>query len=150
MLALGLGQKPIVMPSYPHMMAEDTEVWSRYLKDPIAPIKEVWYDVHCGKAVTPVEEADLLSARIAAGISRKRIDVVAAVGGGYWVIEVKPFGSMLALGQVLAYSRLFTAEYAPPGEVWPVVVCYSVDPDLIDEFEAAGVAVIEVGPILPL
>ena len=57
---------------------------------------------------------------------------------------------MLALGQALTYTRLFIVDYAPPGEVWPVVVCYSVDPDLIDEFEAAGVAVIEVGPILPL
>ncbi len=150
MPALGLGQKPIVMPSYPHMMAEDTAVWSRYLADPIAPIKEVWYDVHVGRGMSLPVGAPDIDKRIAAGISRKRIDAVASVGGGYWVVEVKPFGSMLALGQALSYTRLFIEEYRPDGEVWPVVVCYSVDPDLIDEFEAAGVAVIEVGPILPL
>lgn len=144
MAALGVGQKPIVMPSYPHMLAEDTGVWSAYLADPIVPIKEVWYDVHVGKAVVPVQKADLLGARIAAGISRKRIDVVCRVGGGYWVVEIKPFGSMLALGQALSYTRLFIVEYAPPGEVWSVVVCNEVDADLIDEFEAAGVAVITV------
>lgn len=145
MADLGIGQKPIVMPTYPHMLAEDTGVWTEYLKAPIVPIKRVWYDVHVGKAVVPVAADDLLGARIAAGISRKRIDVVCKVGGGYWVVEIKPFGSMLALGQALSYTRLFIAEYAPPGEVWPVVVCSEVDADLIDEFEAAGVAVIEVG-----
>lgn len=132
------------MPSYPHMLAEDTEVWSRYLAAPVAPIKDVWYDVHVGGAVTPVEEADLLGARIAAGITRKRIDVIAAVGGGYWVIEVKPFGSMLAVGQISSYTRLFVREYAPDGETWPVIVCDNADPDVTDLCEDLGVVLIEV------
>lgn len=130
------------MPSYPHMMMEDIAVWTKYLKAWLVPIREVWYDVHVGKAIEPVVAGDELGARIAAGISRKRIDVVAAVGGGYWVIEVKPFANMVALGQVLTYTRLFVAEYRVEGEVWPVIVCDSVDEDLVDEFEAAGVAVI--------
>lgn len=134
--------KPIVMPHYPHMMAEDTEVWSKYLRDPLVPILEVWYDVHVGGAVEVAGEAEELLPRIAAGITRKRIDVVAAVGGGYWVVEIKPFGSMLALGQVLSYTRLFKQEFAPIGEVWPVIICDRVDEDLLDEFDAAGVAVI--------
>jgi len=142
--ALGLGQKPIVMPSYPHMMAEDTDVWSKYLADPVVPIKEVWYDVHVGGAVEVPGGPESLEGRIAAGITRKRIDVVCRVGGGYWVVEVKPYGSMLALGQVLSYSRLFAADYRPDGEVIPVVVCLNADPDLIDEFETAGVLVIAV------
>lgn len=150
MSRLGVSQKPIVMPSYPHMLAEDTAVWSAYLADPIAPIKEVWYDLHVGKAVSVDGGPDGLLARVSAGVTRKRIDAVAAVGGGYWVIEIKPFGSMLALGQVLTYTRLFIQEYRPVGEVWPVVICYEVDADLVDQFNAAGVAVIEVGsPEIP-
>ena len=140
-----MSQKPIVMSSYPHMLAEDTDVWTEYLKSPIAPIKEVWYDLHVGG----IPELDVgvgeLEKQVAAGVMRKRIDVVAHVGGGYWVIEIKPVGSMLALGQVLAYARLFDSEYKPEGEVVPVVICNKVDPDLVDDFEAAGVAVIEVG-----
>lgn len=144
MPTLPIGQKPIAMPSYPHLLAEDTEVWTAYLKDPVAPIKEVWYDVHVGEPVKVLDETDELSRRVAAGVSRKRIDVICRVGGGFWVVEIKPFGSMLALGQVLSYTRLFIAEYAPDGEVWPVIVCNNVDPDLVDDFEAAGVAVITV------
>lgn len=126
------------------MLSEDTEVWSEYLKAPIAPIKEVWYDVHVGKAVLPVSVGDTLGSRIAAGVTRKRIDVVCRVGGGFWVVEIKPLGSMLALGQALSYTRLFIVEYRPAGEVWPIVVCNSVDEDLVDDFEDAGVAVITV------
>ncbi len=144
MAQLGKGQLPIVMPSYPHMLSEDTDIWSEYLKAPVAPIKEVWYDVHVGKPVAGMAEGDELGRRIAAGVTRKRIDVVCRVGGGFWVVEIKPLGSMLALGQALSYTRLFIVEYRPPGEVWPVVVCNSVDEDLVDDFEDAGVAVITV------
>lgn len=144
MVDLGPGQKPIVMPSYPHLLMEDTEIWSAYLADPVAPIKKVWYDVHCGRAVEIEGGGTPLDRRIAAGITRKRIDVVAKVGGGYWVVEIKPFGSMLALGQVISYTRLFIRDYEPDGEVWPVVVCSEVDADLIDDFEASGVVLIKV------
>ena len=39
-------------------------------------------------------------------------------------------------------SRLFKQEFAPVGEVWPVIVCDAVDDDLLPEFDAAGVAVV--------
>ena len=130
------------MPAYPHMMAEDTEIWSKYLAAPVITIKEVWYDVHVGGQVKGIDPSDVMGNKIAAGITRKRIDVVAEVAGGLWVIEIKPFGSMLALGQVLSYARLFAIEYRPVLVVQPVVVCASVDEDLLDEFGAQGVMVI--------
>ncbi len=142
MPALGVSQRPVVMPTYPHMLAEDTEVWSKYLASPLAPIKELWYDVHVGAGIPLPADASDMDKRIAAGISRKRIDVVAAVGGGFWVIEVKPRANMVALGQVITYSRLFVLDYRPQGEVWPVIVCDSADDDLVDQFDELGVAVI--------
>jgi len=142
LLALGVSQKPVVMPAYPHMLAEDTAVWSKYLQSPLVPIKELWYDVHVGAGVRIPAEASDMDRRIAAGITRKRIDVVAHVGGGFWVIEVKPIANMTALGQVLTYWRLFVAEYRPMGEVWPVIVCDSADEDLVAQFDELGVAVI--------
>lgn len=141
---LGTGQKPIVMTHYPHLLAEDTEIWSAYLKDPIVPIREVWYDVHVGQGMLLPVGADDIDKRIAAGVSRKRIDVVASVGAGYWVIEIKPYGSMLALGQAISYTRLFIKDYSPGREVLPVVVCSEVDADVVDDFEAVGAVLIKV------
>lgn len=124
------------------MLAEDIAVWSKYLADPVVPIKELWYDVHVGQGMLLPVGASNLDKRIAAGVSRKRIDVVCSVGGGFWVVEIKPFANMLALGQVLSYTRLFVAEYRVDGEVWPVIVCDSVDEDLLEEFDGYGVGVI--------
>ncbi len=144
MAVLGLGQKPIVMPSYPHMLSEDTAVWSKYLASPVAPLLEVWYDVHVGRAVPLPAGSSDMERRIAAGITRKRIDVVARVAAGLWVIELKPFASMQALGQILSYHRLFVDEYRPAGEVRAVIICSHVDDDLLAEFEGLGLVVITV------
>jgi len=140
--ALGKGMKPIVMPHYPHMLFEDTAIWTAYLSSPIVPIKAVWYDVHVGGVLLPVQQGDELGLRIASGITRKRIDVVAQVGGGYWVVEIKPEAGFLALGQVCVYTRLFIEEYRPNGEVMPVIVCNKADPDILPDFDSAGVGVI--------
>ncbi|GAH54357.1 unnamed protein product [marine sediment metagenome] len=141
MVDLGPGQKPVVMPHYPHMLSEDTEVWSKFLGTVRTPIKEVWYDVHVGQGVFLPVGVDGLIERIARGITRKRIDVVCHVGGGYWVVEIKPMASMLAFGQALSYARLFAGEYVVDGEIWPIIVCDEADEDLIDYFDELGVGV---------
>lgn len=141
MALLGVGQKPIVMSHYPHMLSEDVTVWSKFLGDINIPIKAVWYDVHVGKGVTLPDGADEMVQRIARGVTRKRIDAVCHVGGGYWVVEVKPIANMYALGQALSYARLFAKEYVVDGEIWPIVVCSQIDDDLVDEFDELGVGV---------
>lgn len=144
MTTLGPSMKPMIMPHYPHMLAEDIVVWTDFLKANGPLIKEVWYDVKCGSAMSlPVGATDIQRA-VAMGVSRKRIDVVAHVGNEYWVVEVKPYGNMVAFGQVMAYSRLFASEYEVDGPVIPCVVCSKVDRDLVDDFAGQGVLVFEV------
>lgn len=141
MVDLGRGQKPIVMPHYPHMLAEDTAVWTRFLKSAVIEIGEVWYDLRVGQSVAIPQGASDMEQRIANGLTRKRIDAVCRVAGGFMVVEVKPYANMVALGQALTYSRLFKIEYDVAGEVLPVIVCDGVDQDLIDEFDELGVLV---------
>ena len=139
---LGPGQRPIIMPHYPHMLREDTEVWTRFLESGFTEIKEVWYDVRVGLPVLLDVGADVRDKRIAAGLTRKRIDAVAAVGGGLWIIEIKPYANMYAVGQILTYTRLFEKEYIAPGAIVPVLLCDDYDRDLVDEFDELGVMVI--------
>lgn len=139
---LGPGQRAVVMPHYPHMMREDTEVWTKFLESGDFELKEVWYDVRVGQPVLlPVGASDS-EQRIAAGLTRKRIDVVASVGGGLWVIEVKPRANMYAVGQVITYARLFSKGYVTSGAVIPVIISDTYDEDLLDEFDELGVLVI--------
>jgi len=125
------------------MMPEDTDVWTKFLRSNFIDIKRVWYDVRVGLSVLRGVGIDSGLTRIANGITRKRIDVVAAVGGGLWVVEVKPWANMYALGQVLTYLRLFRKEYISPGEVIPVIVCDGTDDDILEEIEEFGVLVIQ-------
>lgn len=87
-----------------------------------------------------VDRKDIES-RIAAGLTRKRIDVIASVGDDFWVIEVKPRANMYAVGQVLVYTRLFAQEYVTTGQVISVIICNNSDEDLQDEFEDFGILV---------
>ncbi len=139
---LGPGRQPIVMPAYPHMLGEDTAVWTRFLESGDFALQEVWYDLHVGAVVKGDWADDSMPARIAAGLTRKRIDVVALMDGRYWIIEVKPIAMHFALGQVLVYEDLFVKEYEPVLETWPVIVCDTVDEDVIPECERLGVVVV--------
>ena len=123
-------------------MPEDTKVWTRFLTTQQFNIKEVWYDVHVGTEAVIAGNIDPLTVRISRGLTRKRIDVVARVGGGFWVIEVKPRAGMAALGQAIIYTKLFIREMRPEGAVVPMVIADSVDPDIVDQIDGLGVGVI--------
>ena len=128
--------------TYPHMMSADTEVWTRFLESEDIPVDLVWYDVHVGRPVQGQWPAASMQDRIAAGLTRKRIDVVALVEKRYWVIEVKPIAQHFAIGQVVVYEGLFVTEYEPELETWPVIVCDTVDEDVITACQRLGVVVV--------
>lgn len=125
------------------MMREDTEIWTKFLASGFVEIREVWYDVRVGSSVLVEGVHSDLDHRIADGLTRKRIDVVARVDSAVWVVEVKPRANMYAVGQVVTYARLFAQEYAVPGEIIPVIVCDEYDVDLVDEFDEFGVLVLK-------
>lgn len=143
MTELGPSMKPQVRNRYPHFLAEDVEVWSKFIKTDGHRIIECWYDLKVGTgADLPVDATDM-ERKISNGISRKRIDVVCRVAGNIWVVEVKPWANMYAVGQVVSYVRLFRKEYRTDVEVIPVLVCDSFDKDLLDEFDEFGILVFE-------
>lgn len=123
------------------MLAEDNAVWTRFLKAEADRISELWYDIRVGQPVYITPESSEMERRIARGLTRKRIDVICRVGRDLWVVEIKPYASMLALGQVISYARLFALEYVVQGRILPVIVCDTVDGDLIDEFDELGILV---------
>lgn len=142
MSELGLGRKPEVRSRYPHMLPEDAIVWSGFIESGFGEIREVWYDVHVGTAViAPVALGEAMQ-RVADAVTRKRIDVVGRVGGGFWVIEVKPICGMKALGQAVTYRRLFNEEFGDGSDIVGVVICFQVEGDVIETAEELGVLVI--------
>jgi len=129
-MSLGEGRKPAVMPNYPHMMTEDRDIWTKFLESKEFEIGEVWYDVHCGHGLPVKTDIGSMEYKISQGVTRKRIDVVCVVKKELWIIEVKPHANMGALGQIITYEKLFREEYTTPYKIIPVILCWTVDPDV--------------------
>lgn len=141
MADLGIGQKPMVMSHYPHMLHEDVAVWSKFIEKMHEVIQAVWYDVHVGQPVRLAPNSSTVQQKVAAGVTRKRIDAVCSVGKEFWIIEVKPYANMTALGQAFSYTQLFSMEYDTFRPARAVVVCDSFDTDMEVPFEELGVMV---------
>ena len=131
----------MVMTHYPHMLHEDIAVWTKFLEKMKGVIQAVWYDVHVGEPVKLAPDASSIQKKVAAGVTRKRIDVVCSMPTEFWVIEVKPFANMTALGQVYSYTRLFSMEYETYRPVKAVVVCDGFDHDMAGPYADLGVMV---------
>jgi hypothetical protein len=142
---LGPGFEGRVGPYYPHMLSEDTIVWSDWLRVNPGRLDRVWYDVHVGVPVRVPNDLPPEILAVSRGVTRKRIDVVASAGKEFWVIEVKPCCNFTALGQIQVYRRLFLAEYDVGLPVVGVCVCANVDVDVADDFEMAGIRVEAIG-----
>ncbi|KKM78892.1 hypothetical protein LCGC14_1355360 [marine sediment metagenome] len=141
-MRLPKGQIAEVRLKYPHMMPEDYATWTEYLGRNEGLLEEVWYDVHVGQAVkVPAGMPDWMS-RVADGVSRKRIDVVARSGNVLRIIEVKNLVNMESLGQVLTYRTLFMNEYEVFGPVLAMVVGMTADLDIMETARDLGVVVV--------
>ena len=103
------------------------------------------YDVKVGGAgVEELDPNDDLGV-MCAELLQKRIDAIGIDGETWWVVEVKPVGSMSALGQVLTYVDLVKAESPAGVLVRPAIVCERVDPDVVGALTSCGVWVFSVG-----
>ena len=145
MVRLTDGSKPEVRMKYPHMMPEDTAIWSAFLEAGKYIPDKVWYDVKIGRAMRVPKGEPAWMKKYVDYSTRKRIDVVARVGLNYWIIECKPGAGHAALGQVIHYARAFMREYEFQGEIIPVILTDIMDPDLKTDFEEIGIVCLEVG-----
>ena len=121
------------------MLPKDFATWTAFLERRIIDIDEVWYDVHVGRPMMVPEGSADWMLKVIAGVSRKRIDVVARKHVTYSVIEVKPHANMEAIGQVITYKQLFIEEFEIAGKVEPVIVAMTADADILESARQQGV-----------
>jgi hypothetical protein len=132
---------PEVRHKYPHMLINDSPVWTRHLQAGPHGYIRVWYDVHVGTPMAVPEGAPGYLLAVAKGVSTKRIDVVAELRDNYLAIEVKPYCNAEAIGQALTYADLLEKERALSKQVVPAIVCDHVDVDLTPYAKKIGVMV---------
>ncbi len=139
---LGPGEKPEARQKYAHMMREDHATWTAFIESDIRDLDEVWYDVHVGAPMELPKDSPNYMKAVVEGVSRKRIDVVGRLGTAMFIIEVKPFANMTAIGQVVTYARLFNREFNIHPNAVPMIVSTRCDRDILEIAESLGVKII--------
>lgn len=147
MVSLGPSEKPVVKSRYLHMMPEDRALWQKFILNGEFLPDEVWYDVRVGRGIPLDTGQPVWMQKFAEYSYKKRIDVVGKIGQDYLVIECKPYAGIVALGQIVFYSLTFLAEFKPRGEVIPMIVTDSADPDCVSILEDLGCLIYEVGKV---
>ena len=124
---------------YPHMIGEDSDVWTRFITKFPSHFDTVDYDVRVGKGslTKPLEEEDYRN--YWSQLTKKRIDVVGYKDVFVTLIEVKKRASLFTLGQVLGYKFLYQREHSDVPLIQTLIICSSITPDDVDILNHYGI-----------
>lgn len=129
---------------YPHLIGEDNEVWSRFIKAYPDRFETVDYDIKVGEGAKVFTTTDEKSRKYWAMLTKKRIDVIGYKGNFVTLIEVKKRAGLYTLGQILGYRFLYHRDN-PEMILSPVlVICSSIDIDTADVLKHYGITYIVV------
>lgn len=115
---------------YPHMVPEEVRIWKRFLKRYATRFTGFRYDVHVGEGVGRQPGLPTKYQNMAIRLSQKRIDVVGFRGALTYIIEIKDRAGMSAIGQLVAYKKLYENKYGKGKVTGLIIVATSADEDL--------------------
>lgn len=119
----------------PHMLERDVPVWYRFLEKWGFQFISLWYDCLLGgPELTDEEKKDPLKRMWRINLA-KRADAIAELENEVWIIEVSADPGVRSIGQCHAYRSLWLRDPPIYKLEKPVLVCQTIDPDLLD---AAG------------
>jgi len=145
MARYGRWQNPVVMHKYPHLLSLDAVCWTRFLEQNVGLMARVQYDTWCGTPITWRDGVNPIPNQ-SEGCGCKRVDVIFEdQAGGLHIVEVKPYGNYVALGQVLMYGDLLCVECDALRLAQKHIVCFGADPDVLPMAAKQNVLVHEVG-----
>lgn len=139
---------------YPGLIPIEQALWRRWLLDNEAGWDRFEYNVHVGKGVnvparpmTGDPELDRKLREAYKKWTQKKIDVVGHRGAEYAIFEVEERPGTRALGQMMTYLELLTAERPPQTRVPLILVARRLGTDMRAVFERQGVKIFLVEPL---
>jgi hypothetical protein len=124
---------------YDQMTADESAIAREWIRRHAAEYDSVAFNVRLGEGVDPGPAYTDDVRRMAQLGSQKRADLVACVEYSCTIVEVKVRISLDAMGQVLAYKTLLTAENPGVTVDHLVVIGNAAAPDVPELFAAHGV-----------
>ena len=86
---------------YPHMLADEARIWTKFLQTTQLDFQKITYDVHLGQGILPVPGEPDFMKDLKLAVTRKRVDAVGETAEDIWIFEVKPRIGMSAIGQLV-------------------------------------------------
>ena len=129
---------------YPHMLADEARIWTKFLQTTELDFQKITYDVHLGQGILPTPDEPVFMTDLKLVVTRKRVDAVAETAEDIWIFEVKPRIGMSALGQLVNYFELYQAEYRPTKAVMLAAIGEREAPDIRAAFDLYAVNIILV------
>lgn len=129
---------------WPHMSAEDSDIWAHLLRDRPLPFDRFEYDVCVGGDCSGLSPGDRRSLSPWSKLRLKRLDVVGFLDRSSVIFEVKPVAGFTALGQCLGYRHLWNITFPDVPLLGVACVCRAVDPDLRPLFDSFHIDLLEL------
>ncbi len=117
---------------YPHLIGEDSEIWSRFVTLYPERFETVSYDIKVGRGAKVFTITDEKSQRYWTNLTKKRIDVLGYSQDVITIIEIKKRVGLYTLGQILGYQFLFLRENPEIKEVKLLIISSSIPIDDVD------------------
>jgi hypothetical protein len=92
---------------YPHLKAEETEIWSRFIEKYPDAFESVDYDVLVGAGAEVGEGESEEMRKDIEYLTKKKIDVVGYKGDEISVIEIRKRAGLDIVGKVVSYRELY-------------------------------------------
>lgn len=125
----------------PQMPISDWGVWRDFMQRRGAEWRSYAYDVELHGRDTPLVTDDPAMQRAWARAIAKRADVAAIRASGVTLIEVRRHARHATLGQIQVYVRLFPGDYPAEKLEGALIVCETIDRDVLDVARAIGIDV---------
>jgi len=124
---------------YPHLRAEESKIWDRFIEKNPQFFTEVIYDARVGESRDYSDYPEDKIREDLEYLSKKRIDVIGLIGDDVYVIEVRPKANLSAVGNALGLAELFR-DVAPTYKIIiPAIITDEILPDMPELCRRMGV-----------
>lgn len=131
----------IAKEKFPHLLPEESEIWSRFVATLGGNYECFSYDVRVGKGAPFGKEKDEKYHKMWSDLTQKRIDAIGFSAAGITIFEIRPRADLPILGKLLGYKELLIRSFHPTEKIFLAVVSDRVDDDDATVFSANGIQI---------
>lgn len=124
---------------YPHLLAEDIELWEEFLEIYAPCYTSFEYDIRVGDGREAGEQYPDYIRKMSLNLTQRRIDVVAQTAKAVHLIEITLSAGFTCIGQCWGYPILYRLKFQPTKPVIPLILTRKVETDIQPILDAHGI-----------